>query len=125
MVDSRQPDSLLRERTAAFIAWLRRRIIWEEYGMTSAERDRWSRIRSKGLAAYKLKHFVLFALGVAVPWAVIEAIFSRTVDRHALKLDLIEGGALGGICGFLFAYNTWFRNQLRYLKKHSPKRRIY
>jgi len=122
---SKQPDNILKERATALIEWLRRRIIWADYAMTPAEREKWARIRSKGLPAYMVKHIVVFTIGMAVWWAVIDAVFPGIGGHHTLKRDLTEGGALGVLCGFMVAGNIWFRNQSRYSRKPLPNKRIH
>jgi len=121
----KQADSVLRQRATAVIGWLRRRFVWADYAMTPAESQKWARIRSKGLAAYMLKRILFFTVGMAIWSAIVGAIFPGIGDHHTLKRDLIQGGALGALSGFMIAGNIWFRNQFRYLRKHSsPARRI-
>ncbi len=83
--------------------------------MTPKRRDKWAKVRAKGLSRYMLRHILVSTIGIAISYATFSVIFLG-VEWHRVKTDLIVGAAIGAVSG-LGAYLRWVHNEVEYTKR--------
>ena len=87
--------------------------------MTQKRRDRWAKVRSKGVSRYMLRRILFSTVLMAISYATTNVIILG-VEWHRVRTGLIVGAAIGAVCG-LPAYLTWVHNEVEYTKRQATQ----